>query len=74
MALAGIEDRWVIKAADNLVGIVVHDGIGWVFFAAASNAWALNGKTFESVQDVERAVREHTGARSISTAARPNAF
>lgn len=72
MSLAGIEDRWIIKAADELVGIVVYDTPGWVFFAATSSVWNLNGKIFEHVQDAEQAVRKHLRGRPISTSVRPN--
>jgi len=74
MASSRIEDRWVIQSPNGLVGIVVHDRAGWVFFAAESSIWDLNGKIFGTVQDAEKAVRNSLRGRSISTAAKPNAL
>lgn len=74
MSASPIEDRWVIKAAGRLVGIVVYAERGWVFFAAASGVWDLNGRIFEDVRDAEKAVQQHLAGQLISTAAKPNAF
>lgn len=50
-------NRCLIESSGRPLGIVVHEGAGWIFHAAAPGVWNLDGRIFETVRDAEIAVK-----------------
>jgi hypothetical protein len=59
-------DAYVIEVDSATAGLVVraHDRAGFRFFASAPAFARLDGLTFRSPQDAERAARRHASTRS----------
>jgi len=49
--------RWIVEVSGRQVGMVVPEGSGLMFFAAAPEVWSMDRQIFDSVGDAERAAR-----------------
>lgn len=49
--------RWIVEVSGRQVGMVVPEGAGLMFFAAASEVWSMDRQIFDSIGDAERAAR-----------------
>jgi len=49
--------RWIVEVSGRQVGMVVPEGGGLMFFAAAPEVWSMDRQIFESVGEAQRTAR-----------------
>jgi len=57
MAELATGKRWIVEVSGRQVGMVIPEGGGLMFFAAAPEVWSMDRQMFDSVGDAERAAR-----------------
>lgn len=58
-------DNYLIEIQDHAAGIVVRDGNRFQFFAAGENFYSLEGRSFSSPHEAEKAVIRHAASRGV---------
>jgi hypothetical protein len=53
-----MSDSYIIEISSRAAGIVVHEKLGYRFFAAAQPFFRLDGRLFRSARDAERAAAQ----------------
>jgi hypothetical protein len=58
-------DNYLIEIQDSAAGIVVRDGNRFQFFAVGENFFPLEGRSFSSPHEAEKAAIRHAASRGM---------
>ena len=58
-------DNYLIEIHDSAAGIVVRDGNRFQFFAVGENFFSLEGRSFSSPHEAEKAALRHAASRRV---------